>query len=454
VTRILHLADLHIGYCPGFLKPEKSRVRSEDFKSAFERAVGFALKPENAIKAVIIAGDLFDCPAPDEAVRGFVRAQLGRLSTASIPVLIIPGTHDTIALPESVYRKESFPSNVHILAAPFLRAPLELVLNGAKFYFYWLTYEPHEKRTVAEFLTSVKTNLPQDGYRVFMAHASLKGSPEWDVRRKDLPVSLEDLLSSGMHYVALGHYHDFFESRKGTYPPGEARRGEAQRGEAQPGEIPSAETKVVYPGTLEGKAFGENGSRYLVVVNFDNGRAQVEKHPFNKRVLEEKVISLDSEPVSSEEELLERLESLGNETLLLKLTLTGNPDFVVRSDFLTEALAGKFFHVEIEDATSALGSLPVEEILHEKTIRGMFVRKLKEAISAIPGPDKSGGVAPERVAAERGAFSGGSSEPPSEDATCENAASKRAIYELALKEGLSAFAEKGIVVRARKECKE
>lgn len=445
--KILHLADLHIGYCPGFLKPEKSRVRSDEFKSAFEGAVAYALKPENSIKAVIIAGDLFDSPAPDETVRGFARAQLGRLSTASIPVLIIPGTHDTIALPESVYRKESFPSNIHILAEPFSTSPLQLRLGGEKFYFYWFTYEPGEKRTISEFLAKVKTNLPLDGYRVFIAHASLKGSPEWDMRRKDLPVSMEELLSSGMHYVALGHYHNFFESREGAFPSGASAQGASgpgdttRREEFQPGAFPSVQTKIVYPGTLEGKAFGENGPRYLVVVNFENNRAQVEKRPFNKRVLEEKVISLDSEPLSSEEELLKKLESMGNQNLLLKLTLTGNPDFLVRSDFLTQALVDKFFYIEIEDATSVLSSLPVEEIMHERTIRGMFVRKLREALASMPGPKEGEG-------AESGLVD---SAGDASERQCRKPTYERAIHELALKEGLSAFGEKGIVNPERQE---
>lgn len=435
MIRILHLADLHIGYCPGFLRLDKAKARSEDFKSAFQRAVDFALKPESAIKAVIIAGDLFDCSAPDETVRGFVRAQLGRLSTASIPVLLVPGTHDTITLPESVYRKESFPSNVHILAEPFSTSPLEIVLNGEKFRFYWLTYEPGEKKTVAEFLQSVKASLPRDGYRVFIAHASLKGSPEWDMRRKDLPVVLEDLLLSGMHYVALGHYHNFLESPQGEPSPGQ--------------------TRVVYPGTLEGKTFGENGPRYLVVVRFEDGRARIEKRLFNKRVLEERVFSLDSQPVSSEEELLDRLESLGNESLLLKLTITGNPDFMVRPDFLAEALVEKFFHIEIEDATSVIASLPVEEIMRERTIRGMFVRKLKEVIASLPEPIeaervRSDSTATERIAPERAA-SKESNKTESTTAESGRTASEREVYELALKEGLSAFAEKGIVGHTPKE---
>jgi exonuclease SbcD len=427
VIRVLHLADLHIGYCPGFLRSDRAKARSEDFKSAFERAVDYASKPENAIKAVIIAGDLFDCSNPEPAARGFVRAQLDRLSSVSIPVLVIPGTHDTIAFPGSVYKTESFPPNVHLLAEPFSSTPLELELGGEQFTFYWLTYEPGEKRTVKEFLRSVKTSLSQDGYRVFIAHASVMGSPEWEMRRKDFPVALSDLVSSGMHYVALGHYHNFFESPEGEPLPGRA--------------------KVVYPGTLEGKAFGENGPHYLVVVRFERGRVRIEKHPFNKRVLEERSLSLDSEPVSSEEELLEKLSSLGNANLLLKLTLVGNPDFMVRSDFLTEALSDKFFHIEIEDATSALSSLSVEELLHEKTIRGMFVRKLKEAIASLPASKESDRTesataeldtaAPERI--------------PLEKIASDRTASEREIYDLALKEGLSAFAEKGIVRHTPKE---
>jgi|GEM_PF-623556 len=401
-ARILHIADLHIGYTPSFLPPDKARARAEDFRSAFQRAADFALKPESSINAVIIGGDLFDCSTPDEATRGFVRAQLGRLSSASMPVLVVPGTHDTIAIPESVYRRESFPAGVHILAEPFSSVPLELLLNGEKFSFYWLTYEPGEKRTIGQFLREIKADLPPDAHKVFIAHASLMGSPEWDMRRKDLPVSLDDLFSSGMHYAALGHYHGFFES-----PQGQSSKGQ---------------TKVVYPGTLEGKAFGENGCRYLVVVNFDDNGIRVEKTPFNCRTLEEMTLSLDSEPVSSEEELLKRLESLRNKNLILKLTITGNPDFMIRAGFLAEALAGKFFHIEIEDATSALSSIPVEEFLHERTIRGMFVRKLKEAIEALPEAD-----------------------------SLEARSSLRAVCELALKEGMSAFDEKGITASVKKE---
>jgi DNA repair exonuclease SbcCD nuclease subunit len=388
-VRILHLADLHIGYAPGYLGKEKAVIRQEDFKDAFRRSVDYAVDTANRISAVLIAGDLFETYKPNQADRGFVRAQLGRLSSAAIPVLVIPGTHDSMGLPGSVYGTETFPSEVHLLTLPFSETPLELVLDGERFSFYWFTYAPGEATEVGEFLRRVKEKPPADGYRVFIAHASVTGSPEWDMRRKDLPVSGEDLLSSQMHYVALGHYHNFCR-------------------------LESQQTLAVYPGTLEGKSFGENGPRHLVTVSFEGGRARIEKQVFNRRTLEEKTLSLDSEGVATEEELLDRIGSLGREELLLKLTLTGNSDFAVRADFLEEALLEKFFHIEIEDDTSVLSSVLAETLLEEKTIRGMFVRKLKKAMLSLPE-------------------------------------SERAIYELALKEGLSSFSQKGITSRSRDE---
>ncbi|UCF78023.1 MAG: hypothetical protein JSW03_07865, partial [Candidatus Eiseniibacteriota bacterium] len=176
----------------------------------------------------------------------------------------------------------------------------------------------------------------------------------------------------------------------------------------------SRETLVVYPGTLEGKSFGENGERHLLTAVFEDGRVRVERRPFNRRTLKEESLSLDSEAVSSEGELLERIRSLGGEDLLLKLTLTGSPDFPVRADYLTAALTDDFFHLEIEDETSVLSSALSETVLEEKTIRGMFVRQLREEMLSAPE-------------AERG------------------------VYELALKEGLSAFSKRGVGPPSRSE---
>ncbi|MFH0778804.1 MAG: DNA repair exonuclease [Candidatus Eisenbacteria bacterium] len=377
--KILHLADLHIGYVPGYLADDRAPVRAQDFREALKRAVDFALEPDSGIRAVIIAGDLFEHPRPASADVGFVRGQFERLLPAKTPVLLAPGTHDTIAVQESVYRRESFPTNVRILAEFHTTMPVELLLDGEKFSFYWLTHEPGKQISIGQHLSALKDTLPADGYRVFVAHASLKGCEEWNVRAKDLPVTEEELRSSGMHYVAFGHYHTFRAFRLGK-------------------------TTAVYPGTLEGKGFGENGRRFLVTADFSAGCVAVTKRPFNARVLEEKELSLDTEAVSSEEELLAWVASGAGENTLLRLTLTGRAEFMVRPEFLQAALRDRFFHIEIEDRTSILGAAAVEMFAQERTIRGMFVRRMKEAIARAPQE-------------------------------------ARAVHELALKEGLSAFAE-------------
>ncbi len=428
-VKILHLADLHLGYVPRFLDPAKGVQRDGELRDAFRRAVDYALESRNRVSAVIIAGDLFETYRPDSGVRGFAAAQLERLSSASLPVLIIPGTHDSVGYPDSIYRTETFPASVHVLAEPQRRPPLELTLDGERFVFHWLTYEPGEKRSVAEYLRTLKQGLSVEqglssGHRVFIAHASLKGSPAWDMRRKDLPVALEDLLASGMDYVALGHYHNFWESGQGRSQgtsggidaggPGRGREGSGVSGGGGSGSVGAGSVegreavrsaaKVVYPGTLEGKHFGENGPRYLVVAEFEPGGVTVHKTQFNKRILEEREFSLDSEAVSSEKELVKRIGILAKEDMLLRVTLTGSPEFPLRTEFLEEALSEKFFHIEIEDRTSVLSTISVEATSKEKTVRGMFVRKLREA--ALSAPEE-----------------------------------ERPLYELAIKEGLSAFGE-------------
>ena len=55
-VKVLHLADLHLGARSHALG-DKSSLRSQDFLDAFNRAVAFALAPENAIDLVCIAGD-------------------------------------------------------------------------------------------------------------------------------------------------------------------------------------------------------------------------------------------------------------------------------------------------------------------------------------------------------------------------------------------------------------
>ncbi|MEX0832734.1 MAG: exonuclease SbcCD subunit D [Actinomycetota bacterium] len=85
--RFLHTGDWHVG------RSIRGRLRAEEFAAALEQVV--AIAKDEKVDAVLIAGDLYDqrsaAPEADELVFGtFVK-----LYEARIPVVLIPGNHDS-----------------------------------------------------------------------------------------------------------------------------------------------------------------------------------------------------------------------------------------------------------------------------------------------------------------------------------------------------------------------
>ena len=101
---LLHVADLHMGWGHGYLGGRSAERRAEA-DGVIDRIVEFALDPDHRIKAVLVAGDLFDSPNPPEETSGRVIAALTRLEGAGIRVVTVPGNHDEYSYPDSVYRR-------------------------------------------------------------------------------------------------------------------------------------------------------------------------------------------------------------------------------------------------------------------------------------------------------------------------------------------------------------
>ena len=74
-----------------------------DYGAAFGRAVDYAIDRSNRIAAVLIAGDLFDRPCPPADVYNLALSEFRRLKGSGIPVILIPGNHDALGYPHSVY---------------------------------------------------------------------------------------------------------------------------------------------------------------------------------------------------------------------------------------------------------------------------------------------------------------------------------------------------------------
>jgi DNA repair exonuclease SbcCD nuclease subunit len=353
-VRILHLADLHIG-APFPSRGERGAERSRDLLSAFLRAVEYAVADPRPADMVAIAGDLFDTHDPDEALVYQVEAALERLDAAKIPVLLVPGTHDAPSYRRSIYRRlRRFP-NTHLFLSPTLEPGPNLTVRGETVQTYGIAYDAQVcERPLGEFRP-----LGLADYHVGVLHAALQDSPTWKSRPVDLPISRTEIAASGLHYLALGHYHNFTEIREGG-------------------------AVAVYPGTLEGKRFGENGPRYLVTATLSRDATTIERTPWNVRTLHDTLVDLSGAEIKEEAALETRLLAFAGDREIVRIRLEGPAEFVFDADRLRSRVAPKFFHVEIDDHTYVVNDSLLERYREEATVRGVFVRGMLQRIAQAP----------------------------------------------------------------------
>ncbi|HEX9203729.1 MAG TPA: exonuclease subunit SbcD, partial [Vicinamibacteria bacterium] len=84
--RFLHTADWHIG------KPLRGRSRMDEYAAALEEVARTAMAAR--VDAVLLAGDVFDSPAPPPEAETLVYDFLARLIPERISCVVIAGNHD------------------------------------------------------------------------------------------------------------------------------------------------------------------------------------------------------------------------------------------------------------------------------------------------------------------------------------------------------------------------
>jgi len=353
--KILHTADLHLDApFPSFA--EKARARRADFLRTFERLVTLAIKSE--VHLFLVSGDLFDSPRPSPETIAQVQAGVKRLKDRGIVTLFLPGTHDAISMPDSVYRRVEFPGT-YVIDHPVVESPLHITLSGEEVWVYAFAYQGFSSSNALE---TMKRRFP-NGIHIGLLHGSRQGSPEWDYRQKDLPFTLPALKSWGLDYVALGHYHGFDVLEEG-------------------GRIYAA-----YSGSPEGKRFGENGPRYCAIVTIDSGVVAVERVQVNSRTLEERVVDLSG--CEDFEKASELITSGGNPDLILRLTLTGIVEAPLDLRALHARCSPSYFHLQFEDKTRLFDSEFARRIEQEETVRGLFVRHVRSCLEKASEEDHS-----------------------------------------------------------------
>lgn len=199
--KALHTADIHLG--AKFKGVNSPALLRKQLQNTFTKIIDLAISEK--VDLLLISGDLFDSPNPPSQLIDFVTRQLQRVSA---PICLVPGTHDskldTLGKPRPLQGQGKIP-NLTIFSGSewtYKEYPgLDTTVYGIN---------PQEKHPLKKL--SPKTT---SRYQIALLHASylIPGKTEDQV-----VVTSDEISSSGMNYIALGHWHSVFNYSQAWYP--------------------------------------------------------------------------------------------------------------------------------------------------------------------------------------------------------------------------------------------
>jgi DNA repair exonuclease SbcCD nuclease subunit len=234
--KFLHAADIHLDSPLRGLETDAS-APVELIRGATRRALGrmVDLALREAVRFVVIAGDVYDGEWPDYGTGLFFAAQMRRLTDAQIEVFIIRGNHDAA---NRVIRSLRMPSALvrifdHKSAHSFDIEPLGVVVHGQSF----------GDRAVPEDLSLNYPRARTGYFNIGVLHTSATGFAGHDTYS---PCEPARLASHGYDYWALGHVHERT--------------------------ILSTDPWIVFPGNIQGRHIGETGAKGVSLVTVVDGK--------------------------------------------------------------------------------------------------------------------------------------------------------------------------------------
>lgn len=342
MLRMLHLADLHLGYKPSYLDESRAAIRQKERDQLLEKAANFALDPAQEIDLVLIVGDLFETHRPEEKLVRAVIGQLQRLESAGICCVTVPGNHDERSYFDSVYRvnKEKWPGILVQNPMPALVARRDI--KGQPVWIYSLAYTGGLTRvsSLGDFPRE-----QEEGLHIGAFHGTL----DWNPGERSLPLKSAELAKANYSYIALGHLHSFQEHKVG-------------------------ETLAVYPGAVESKSLGEKGVGHLTVVNFQQGKVSLEKPAIavRKHVRAE----LDISTLYCVKEVIAACRRESDPEKIMEIRFKGTPRFAVDVEKAQDELRDDFFYLQLVDESSFIDWSQIEKFSGEHTIRGAFTQRI------------------------------------------------------------------------------
>jgi DNA repair exonuclease SbcCD nuclease subunit len=357
MPRLLHMADVHLGARHRDLGPAAAKQRERQF-AAFRRAVDIAI--DRGVDAVLIAGDLFDSNSQPRRSAEKAASELRRLADRGIPTVLIPGTHDCYDH-TSIYRALDMAELAGLGPDSDLITVLtperpDVVLAAADIVVYGRVFETKRapRSPFAGFNASTETRAR---HRVGMVHGALviPGVVDTD----DVAFTIDEIGRSGLHYLALGHWHSFQQGRTGS-------------------------TTWAYSGAPEPVAVDQDGAGQVLVVELSDPETgippAIEPVPVGRTHFRR--VDVDAGAIHSQSDLVRELRGYADPDTILEVRLSGiTPEAVdLHTDEMERELADAFLGIKVRDGSVA--ALPEGPLPPADTIPGAFIREIRAKIDA------------------------------------------------------------------------
>ena len=331
--KIIHCADLHLdSKMESNLDKEQASLRRIELVETYERMVEYA--KDNDVRAILIAGDLFDKPHIRKDVKKRVVEQI--VNAPEIDFYYLKGNHDRCDFMEEGI--DDIPSNFHMFNS-----------DG------WTSYQCDAVTITGMELNSSNAStmaqrlvLDSAATNIVMLHGQ---QSDYEGRDGAEIINITSLKGKFIDYLALGHIHKYIYEQlddRGVY---------------------------CYPGCLEGRGFDETGDKGFVLLEIENGEITSEFIPFALRRLHEINVEVTADMnlqavATKARELLLDVD----EQDLVKFVITGEREMDDELDIIrfVRLFENKYYFVKCYDRTRTL--IDYDSFKYDKSLKGEFVR--------------------------------------------------------------------------------
>jgi DNA repair protein SbcD/Mre11 len=216
--RLVHLADLHLGYrAYGRITSRGVNRREADVFNAFQEALEctVSLQPD----LLLIAGDVFHVPRPGNLAVVQTQKELAKFrQKCDAKIVVVAGNHESVKSSDNrcILELLSLIPDVSVVTQKPEAIACDNKNNDRQAKIFCLPHNALEQFDPVQIRPD-----PDFAYNLLMLHGTVDSDRINDYGGYDIPA---DLMEMPWDYVACGHYHSFTHLGRNAYYAGAIER--------------------------------------------------------------------------------------------------------------------------------------------------------------------------------------------------------------------------------------